>query len=250
MAAKRSNEQLAVHNGALLKKRKYTKWKSRWFALYDSRKLVYYEDYLGFKRNIIIDDINLTQVTKVSEINNKKIDKNYSFELVTPDRTYILGYKNKETLNKWIEVLKPYIFGDQIYEGWLIKAGENIRNRAWRKRWFVLSNFQEIRYYKDDKDDKSKGLGTIDLNTCIRIAHGESELYQKYPYSIEIITANRVWVLAADTSKAREVWMEKLKRAMNPFIKIKQSATKKKVNFYIDLYETDKHDLSNNFNLF
>ena len=132
-----------------------------------------------------------------------------------------MGYKDTETINRWIKVLTPYIFGNTIHSGWLTKAGENIKSYGWKKRYFVLSSLQEIRYYKDSGPSKSKGLGTINLTNVIRIAHGEEELYQKYPYSIEIITDNRVWVLAANTNKGREVWMEKLQQSItNPFIKI------------------------------
>eukprot|EP01084_Bolivina_argentea_P236594 397774_1 len=239
------NEKNAIHNSALCKKKKYTQWKSRWFALYNTRKVVYYEDYINFTKNKVIGQIDLAHVTKISDINEKQIDKKYSFELITPSRTYILGCNDKYTLNTWIKVLYPFIFGKTIHSGWLIKSGENIKHSQWKKRWFVLSNFQEIRYYKNinssNKPSKSKGMGTILLTNVIRIGHCDTDMYSKYPYSIELITKDRVWILAANCSKTRQIWMNKLTIAMNPFIEIKQTH-KRTSHTEVDLEIENKFD--------
>eukprot|EP01084_Bolivina_argentea_P159270 277406_1 len=73
----------------------------------------------------------------------------FPFEIVTPTRTYLLCCLDAYSFNDWLEYLRNVTFGKRIYGGWLNKQGKN--NKSWRKRWFVIFDTREIRYYDNEK---------------------------------------------------------------------------------------------------
>lgn len=203
-----------VYEGPLFKKGKiHTVWRHRWFVLYNTRMLAYYENQKesmggAFKP---LGEIDLSLCIKLSDINDRSKDNNgkYIFEITSKSRTYVLSCIDLESLHIWNKYLSKYIFGDCIHHGWLIKKGEHLH--SWRKRWFVLSDIKELRYYEDETLNKFKGIIKLDDVNLIR--HGDKETYG-YEYTIEIVTNDRTWVLVTTHHAFREIWMEKIGIAM------------------------------------
>ena len=209
-----------ILSGILWKKRKYTKWKQRWFALVDSRKLLYFVDRATLQSNgKPLGSIDLGDVTNISHCSScrDRSDGLFFFELETPKRTYILGHDNRQSATEWIRILLPLIFGKTVCNGWLIKSGANMVGRGWRKRWFVLSTYHELRYYKENEPSPSKGMGTIKLKDALKIGRGSDIAMDsaEYRYVIEIVTTDRVWVLAGNNESSIRIWRLKLVEAMN-----------------------------------
>ena len=211
--------QHPIYSGIVWKKRKYTKWKQRWFALFESRKLIYYLDRNTFQSNgKPFGYVDLGDITNISHCSQSRdrTDGLFFFELETPKRTYILGHDNRQSATEWIQVLLPLIFGKTVCNGWLIKSGANMVSRGWKKRWFVLSTFHELRYYKENEPAPSQGMGTIKLKEAIKIGGGSNLVMDsEYRYVIEIVTTDRVWVLAGNNESSIRIWRLKLIEAMN-----------------------------------
>ena len=205
----------ALYHSALYRKSKYKGWKLQWFAVFETRKLVSYADYDSFTQNKRIDIIDLSEVTRISKISTGTEPSvgNYSFELTLSSKTHCLGHEDMARLSRWIRALSHLVFGRVLHSGWMTKSGESTRNRSWKRRWFVLSSFQEMRYHKDAGAD-SAALGVIKLRSAISIRVGDAATHPKYPHHIEVITADRTWVLVAADEAARQLWMDKLGQAM------------------------------------
>ena len=99
--------------------------------------------------------------------------------------------------------------------GWLVQTDLGAMTRSWKKRWFVLSNLHELRFYKENKPVPSTGMGTIKLSNLIKLRRGDQDPMAKYPYFIEIATADRAWILAANNEKSIRIWFRKLQKAIH-----------------------------------
>lgn len=210
-------QRRVIHDGSMYKQGRINRsWRSRWFVLYDTRMLAYFNDQkesiAGLKP---IAEIDLTKVEYISNDRNKDVGNKFVFELFTSGRTFSLACLDMEELNVWMKWLNQTVFGNEIHHGWLIKKGDRIQ--SWRKRFFTLSDLKELRYFEDETQKKCKGI--IDLNGVSIIRHGDKEQYG-YEYSIEIITPDRTWVLVTPFHDMREEWMEKIEEAMQGGIRM------------------------------
>eukprot|EP01084_Bolivina_argentea_P163482 284404_1 len=163
-----------IYEGQILKQGRYNRsWRSRWFILYSTRKLVYFADKNESIAMKPIAEIDLTQVENIINDRSKDIQNKYVFELITQSRTFYLACLDTESLNLWNKYLYQMTFGTQIHTGWLIKKGDRIQ--SWRKRWFILNNLHELRYYEDETQSKFKGI--INLSNISIIRHGDKDEY-------------------------------------------------------------------------
>ena len=109
-----------------------------------------------------------------------------------------MACNNSTELNEWIDYLEKSIFGGRLYQGWLIKRGAY--RKSWKKRWFVIYDTQEMRYYDDESRKEPKGL--IKLHEVLLMCPGDKDQYSQ-PYTIQLMTPDRNWVLATSSQKER-----------------------------------------------
>ena len=79
----------------------------------------------------------------------------FCFELSTKYRTFLLCCDDALQFNDWIMHLNNAVFGEKLYKGWFTKQGA--KAKSWRKRWFVVYDTLEMRYYETQKGTKPKG---------------------------------------------------------------------------------------------
>ena len=85
-----------------------------------------------------------------------------------------------------------------VKEGWLKKLG-NV-NKKWKKRWFTLNKYQQLKYYEDNK--RMKFLGIIDCKLILSVTNGK--IYgNDMKYTMELNTKQRVWIIAAKDENDR-----------------------------------------------
>eukprot|EP01084_Bolivina_argentea_P246449 412451_1 len=87
-----------VYEGLLFKQGRINRsWKSRWFVLYNTRKLAYYNDK---KESVAFKPISEIDLSKVDYIQERGKEGNkHVFEVVTGGRTYVLACLDTESLN-------------------------------------------------------------------------------------------------------------------------------------------------------
>merc|ERR1712228_560604 len=113
-------------------------------------------------------------------------------------------------LNEWIDKLEKSIFGGRLYEGYLTKRGAY--RKSWKKRWFVIYDTQEMRYYDDQNREDPKGL--IKLHEVLLMCPGDKDQYNQ-PYTIQLMTPDRNWVLATQSQKERDEWFARLEETIH-----------------------------------
>ena len=87
------------------------------------------------------------------------LGKVYSFEIVQAKRTYVLCIDDVNKYNKWMNRLEIVTFGKKLYKGWMLKQSD--RNKKWDKRWFIIYDTQEMRYYDDASRAVSRGMAVL-----------------------------------------------------------------------------------------
>ena len=108
-------------------------------------------------------------------------------------------------MNDWIDYIRSLVFGNTIFQGWLIKRGDTFK--TWKKRYFVLSDTKLLRYYEDEQQTKYKG--TINVNDIKQIKKGEP-VSMELCCIIEIITPSRIWYINAENEDLRVEWIDNL----------------------------------------
>eukprot|EP00735_Rhodelphis_limneticus_P014986 TRINITY_DN9112_c0_g1::TRINITY_DN9112_c0_g1_i1::g.18218::m.18218 TRINITY_DN9112_c0_g1::TRINITY_DN9112_c0_g1_i1::g.18218 ORF type:complete len:180 (+),score=11.67,sp/Q9ST43/PH1_ARATH/41.23/3e-26,PH/PF00169.24/4.8e-23,PH_11/PF15413.1/5.1e-08,PH_3/PF14593.1/1.3e-08,PH_9/PF15410.1/0.00014,PH_8/PF15409.1/0.0023,PH_6/PF15406.1/0.015,PH_6/PF15406.1/1.9e+03 TRINITY_DN9112_c0_g1_i1:30-542(+) len=81
-------------------------WKERWFILTDSQ-LVYFKDKDAIQPQALI---NLKQCTSIKGA-EELLQKDYSFQLQTPDRTYFFLASSEQDKTEWINAIGRAIIG-------------------------------------------------------------------------------------------------------------------------------------------
>eukprot|EP01084_Bolivina_argentea_P147911 258718_1 len=221
-----------IYNGTMFKRGKInTKWKERHFIVYRSEQRIEYytsaED--ATKKKEILGTIDLSNATKIEVVSNYNItlirqlpeyidhndklksDKNFTFQLILDNRTFIFAALNKPLFFEWLHYLKSCLYGAVVKQGWLQKLGAV--NKNWKKRYFILNKYQQMKYFEDTQ--KIKYLGMIDCTDIVSVTNGK--IYSnELRYTLELNTKSRIWVIAADDKKERLEWarfINALKRA-------------------------------------
>ena len=206
----------------LCKKGKINKsWKNRWCVLRNKNNedivLEYYDGrFEKFNRKLCgkiqislaygIDIIADAQVISLIEqipdnviIKEEiKCDKSFSFRIKTPNRKYIFSALDSNTFLKWIHIFDQIIYGGIIKQGWLKKRGG--KNKSWKKRYFVINMYQQIKYYKDH--NKKSLCGIIPLRKVIKINNGSTKP-NKNKYVFHVATTDRTFILCAREMQER-----------------------------------------------
>ena len=86
-----------------------------------------------------------------------------------------------------------------------------LKYKIWRRRYFVIYDMNEIRYFENATLAAPKGK--IELNKVTKIMASKLKQYH-YKYCIELHTPERVWCLAADSKQERDVWMNIIQNIM------------------------------------
>eukprot|EP01102_Stenamoeba_stenopodia_P000384 TRINITY_DN1035_c0_g1_i1.p1 TRINITY_DN1035_c0_g1~~TRINITY_DN1035_c0_g1_i1.p1 ORF type:complete len:156 (+),score=18.15 TRINITY_DN1035_c0_g1_i1:239-706(+) len=99
--------------------------------------------------------------------------------------------------------------GECRLEGWLMKQGEKGVVKGWKRRWFILIGYRLFYYAQKPNSIKNKitakpEKGFIDLNMLSKI------IVSKQPYRFELHTPVRVWILNAERSADRDLWVSGL----------------------------------------
>eukprot|EP01084_Bolivina_argentea_P311124 538519_1 len=234
--------------GKLSKRGKINKsWKERWFVLNEDANTetlsLQYYSYLGIKNTnkellgiidlSLVERIETTSNTTINTnasqyiiINNKKKqNKQYSFELITPNRTYVLAADDKKTYCKWLTEISRIIYGEIVYQGVLKKQGQI--NKTWRVRYCVLNKFKQIKYYPTKQ--RQKLLGYINLIDAVIIRDNSRTYSLELEYTFEIATVKRTWVICAPTQLQKTEWIKHIESVINGNLKSK-TMQKKQTN--------------------
>ncbi|ELP92715.1 hypothetical protein EIN_371170 [Entamoeba invadens IP1] len=102
---------------------------------------------------------------------------------------------------------------DNVRAGWLVKQGGSWK--SWKKRWCVLTPTGMIFYFKDKKDVNS--LGCVDVNSASEVLVED----EKKKNCFGIVTPNRTFFMAAESSEERDNWIQSVSR----FLKTKTGTT-------------------------
>ena len=206
-------------SGNLYKKGKlHTGWKERFFIVYrDEQKIDYWskeQDYIkkkdfsgsidiSFASKIeVVSKYDIVLIKQLPELifpNDKaKSDKDYTFQLYCPDRTYILAAADRASFFQWLKYLKICLYGNIVKSGWLKKLGHV--NKKWKRRYFVLNKYQQMKYFEDSKKTKFQGL--IDCTKIQSVTNGK--IYANdLRYTLELNTPQRIWIIAAQDKDER-----------------------------------------------
>ena len=133
---------------------------------------------------------------------NIRFKAEFPFEIVTPARTYLLCCLDAYSFNDWIEHLRTVTFGKKIYGGWLTKQGS--KNKSWKKRWFVIFDTREIRYYETERAAQEKGSIILDDLQIMNLLEDKTakSMYKKRNV-FELVCGGRKWVLVANSKEER-----------------------------------------------
>eukprot|EP01084_Bolivina_argentea_P276006 470828_1 len=162
------------------------------------------------KNKLIIFDNDIV-IPNPNNINAKKsidmqFQSQFAFELVSPKRTYTLCCHHAASFNEWIDNLESSVFGKILYKGWITKQGE--KRKTWKKRWFIIFNTKEMRYYEDNKRAKPKG--SIFLTNLLTMRFIDDGIKYNQPNILELLTPNRLWVLSTYNKQNRQVWWNRI----------------------------------------
>eukprot|EP01084_Bolivina_argentea_P296363 510415_1 len=201
-----------IFQGYIYKRGQFnTDYKKRWFILYSDNTLLYFEHKPSSSSDSCSGEINLYNVTEI-----QKHDQTV-FHLITSKRTFELKCADVIQLNKWFNKIKSIVSPNIILEDWLYK--KHPTNKHWKLRYFVLCQFEtqhEIRYYEDDKMFKYKGNIQCNHIEKINILSNKSIKQYGKDRALELVTQNRIYVVAATDSKSKNIWYKTLQKLLFP----------------------------------
>ena len=209
-----------LYQGQLMKKGKVNKsWKNRWCMLTGLNhevSLEYYDSKIDghCKGSVLISQIyaieviacsdydlsTLNQIPSTCAITDKiKSNHKYSFILATKDRRFHFAAFDPKNFFKWLSIFSEFVYGGIIKQGWLQKRG--CKNKGWKKRWFVLNQYRQIKYYTDS--DRVDYAGTIILDQVKSIEMGQTIQGKDQKCIFHLTTDKRIWILCSMQSDER-----------------------------------------------
>ena len=234
--------KINIFEGSLHKRGKVNKsWKERWFVLNNDFKLKYYEskakasdaEMLGNDKTVrgIIDLLKveilkvalykdcvipkhvqiLSNVKETSANNSGKNNENgsinnirsYIIHLCLKHRTYVLSANTSSDFTKWLNLFCKYVYGGILFESYGYKEGG--KNKSFKRRYFVINEYQQIKYYTLETRDDLKGF--IDLND-IHSFNVEDIESNSAPNSnlLELNGLKRTWTLCFESAELLRNW--------------------------------------------
>eukprot|EP01084_Bolivina_argentea_P286564 491602_1 len=209
-----------IFEGQLKKKGKINKsWKNRWCIISEIAGAVYLQYYDSKIESNLMGSIDFSDVydikmlhssdydlsflgsipTNISLTNEIRSEQKYTFIIYTAKRKWIFSAFDPKNFNKWMIVFDKYIYNGIIKRGWLQKRGE--KNRSWKRRFFILNKYKQLKYYTDNTC--KKWLGTISINDVIKIKNHKDK-----GYTFHLVTDKRIWILCSATAEDRRQWTE------------------------------------------
>jgi len=179
-----------IHSGWLIKKGdRIASWRKRWFTLSDLKELRYYEDETQkqFKGTIDLKDVSI-----IRHGDKEQYGYEYTIEIITPDRTWVLVTTYHELRELWMDKLSEAMQGGMkmrlLYQGYLWKFDESLGD--WTKNWYGIDtesmNLYYVREYNKFKQftstlffDQEFYAKAVDTNMqgCLPIQHAKVEEY-------------------------------------------------------------------------
>ena len=216
--------------GTLYKRGKINRaFKERWFMVSRSTQLMeYYEcsEKAGSKSNCL-GTIDLALIQKISVMTtNSQYDndelpafisytetssekKSFSFSMASPHRTFILAALSEQELLEWLQYLSLCLYGGVIKEDFVKKQeGATALSRAWKRRYCVLNEYHQLKWYKDEH--RTKCLGFIDIKTVSSVSNGK-EIASELGYILDLYTKySNVWYIGCRDEDERREWNKHL----------------------------------------
>lgn len=90
-----------------------------------------------------------------------------------------------------------------IKTGWGIKQGSKVKN--WKRRWFVLLDNGQLRYFEDKNSFQEKGHYSINKQTTFTLSCASSE-----GIPIQIVNSKRTLHINFQTSNEATSWIDGL----------------------------------------
>eukprot|EP01084_Bolivina_argentea_P038247 70722_1 len=139
------------------------------------------------------------------------LDQQFTFEIVQAKRTYSLCTNNAKNFNKWLHKLEVTTFGKKVYKGWLMKQSE--RNKRWEKRWFIIYDSKELRYYDDASRAVSRGVAVLsELKKITKVDDEKAKKKYKQSSVLKLEFKQRTLLLSCSPSDDRRIWFDKMCR--------------------------------------
>ena len=143
-----------IHVGWLIKKGdRIQSWRKRWFTLSDHKELRYYEDETLKKAKGSID---LSNVSIIRHGDKDQYGYEYTIEIITPDRTWVLVATYHQNRVLWMEKLDEAMGNgikmNVLYQGWLWKFEQhglsaNSTMSDWTKKFYGIDRQTLNLYY-------------------------------------------------------------------------------------------------------
>ena len=103
-----------------------------------------------------------------------------------------------------MEHLQSVTFGNKIFNGWLEKLKVGARNKSVKRKWFVIYDTREIRYYETERALDEKGcilLDQLQIMNLLEDKVAKSQYRRKNVF--ELVCGGRKWVLVAESPEMR-----------------------------------------------
>lgn len=216
--------------GILYKRGKFNKsFKERWFRVNRKTQIMdYYENEeksVSFQNSLGHIDLAICKRIEVNTT-DKKFDndslpefitynllnsekKSFSFNIVSPQRTFTLAAISEIDLFKWLQFLSICVYGAVIKQGYVKKQeGATAISKAWKKRYAVLNEYRQLKWYQDH--NRNGYLGFIDCNTLSSISNGKT-IASELGYILDLYTKyGNVWYVGCKDELERDNWNKHL----------------------------------------
>jgi len=187
-----------VFAGWLLKQSERSKaWERRWFCLYDTLEMRYYDDASrAVSRGLAV----LTQLRKISQVEEARAQKKYKqqsvLKLEFKQRTLLLSCSVSDDRRIWFDQicrLVPgcrYIGGRAVYDDFLFRYDE--ANGRWSRRWYLLTR------------DELMEFG--DMEACDELGrHGWWDAKEYAKVSRKLVTDKIAWEAPLDAKSVQKI---------------------------------------------
>lgn len=104
-----------------------------------------------------------------------------------------------------------------IRSGYLLKVGGKVK--TWKKRWFVLTE-GSLSYYRDN--EQVTPLHVVDMIICSGVKRDDSKKPDSAAFVFQLITTERTFEIAAETSGERSDWVSDLQKVIEKSQKRRQ----------------------------
>ena len=218
-----------------------TEYKKRYCVLYAEnvhrevpKTLKYYKNEDDARAGKAGHAIEIDSSCTVHKASSDDPDRPHYFEITTPQRKYSLCVASAEDLSEWVALCTPPLddddrddamstrdassslvmapsfgpTGKQLKEGYMKKRGKGLTGFSMQKRFFILFESRELRYYEAAGRPMK---GRIKLNDALSVER--SKPMDKRDFTFKIRERDRTWELDPMSRAAWEEW-EALLRPM------------------------------------